>query len=65
MELGGNGTLTQVAKAIRKANEAELRASGNLFYTRQYDMRWTVNKLRHVNKMKAVEASPRGVWELV
>ena len=38
-DLGGRATIVQVAKHIWENNEAELRASGDLFYTWQYDMR--------------------------
>lgn len=65
VEIGGSGTLTEVAKVIWKNHEADLRASGDLFYTWQYDMRWAANKLRHTGRMKAVVASPRGIWQLV
>ena len=62
--LGGSGTLVEVAREIWKHREPDLRASGDLFYTWQYDMRWSANMLRRKAVMKAAEVSPYGVWEL-
>lgn len=39
-ELGGTATVTEIAKVIWHTHEADLRASGDLFFTWQYDMRW-------------------------
>lgn len=61
---GGRATLVEVAKHIWKSHERDLRSSGDLFYTWQYDMRWAANGLRRRNIMKAAEVSPNGVWEL-
>lgn len=63
-ELGGTGRLVDVAKAIWKNHEAELRASGDLFFTWQYDMRWAATRLRRAGVIRDAEDSPNGVWEL-
>ncbi|MBY4676191.1 hypothetical protein [Marinobacterium arenosum] len=63
-ELGGRGRLIDVAKTIWKNHEAELRSSGDLFFTWQYDMRWAANRLRHSGIMRPADVSPTGVWEL-
>ena len=63
-ELGGRGTIVGVAKIIWREHEPELRKSGDLFFTWQYDMRWAANKLRRSGDIKPVENSPRGIWEL-
>ncbi len=63
--LGGRGTPAGVAKEIWTARESDLRASGDLFYTWQYDIRWAANRLRRASRMKSVEDSPRGIWELL
>lgn len=63
-ELGGSAPLVDVAKTIWKKRESDLRASGDLFYTWQYDMRWAANRLRRAKKMKSAEVSPVGLWEL-
>jgi len=61
---GGGARLVDVAKYIWEYHESELRASGDLFYKWQYDMRWAANQLRRTGKMKAADVSPTGVWEL-
>jgi hypothetical protein len=63
--LGGNGTIVQVSKYVWDHHEKELKDSGNLFYTWQYDLRWAANRLRRKKKIRPAEDSPRGVWELV
>jgi hypothetical protein len=60
----GRGTIVDVCRHIWKHHEAELRAAGDLFFTWQYDVRWAANELRSTGKMKPVDLSPRGVWEL-
>ncbi|MBY6199711.1 hypothetical protein [Vibrio hangzhouensis] len=65
IHLGGSGSIVDVAKVLWKEHEPELRASGDMFYTWQYDMRWAATKLREQNKIKSAEESPRGVWLLV
>jgi hypothetical protein len=62
--LGGRGTVAEVAKEIWNNHEEELKASGNLLYTWQYDMRWAAMQLRKRGVMKAALSSPSGVWEL-
>jgi hypothetical protein len=64
-KLEGRGTVLQVAKEIWVANEAELRASGDIFYTWQYDARWAATRPREQGKIAMADQSPRGVWELV
>ncbi len=61
---GGKGTLVEVAKYIWIHHEANLKSSGDLLYTWQYDMRWAANALRRRGIMRAAEISPKGVWEL-
>ncbi|KFB98725.1 hypothetical protein GTGU_04396 [Trabulsiella guamensis ATCC 49490] len=60
----GKATIVQVAKFIWKTYEKELKTSGDLFFTWQYDIRWAANRLRHAGRIKAVELSPKGFWEL-
>lgn len=60
----GSAKLVTIAKHIWKHHEAELRSSGDLLYTWQYDMRWAANVLRRKGVLRAVSISPRGVWEL-
>jgi hypothetical protein len=61
---GGSATIVDVAKHIWTTREAELRASGDLFFTWQYDMRWAATRLRKEGKIVMSDDSPRGLWEL-
>ena len=63
--IGGKGRVVDVCKEVWDQHETELRKSGGLFYTWQYDIRWAANRLRRKKKMKPVEISPAGLWELV
>ena len=62
--LGGRGKIPQICEKIWEAHETDLRSSGDLFYTWQYDVRWAANQLRQNKVMKANETSPKGLWEL-
>lgn len=44
--IGRPASVAEVAAEIWNANEHDLRASGELFYTWQYDMRWAAQKLQ-------------------
>ncbi len=61
---GGSAALLDVAKRIWSVHASDLEASGDLFYTWQYDMRWAANQLRRKSLMKSAEISPPGIWEL-
>jgi hypothetical protein len=61
---GGSATLLEVAADLWAEHEHELRASGDLFLTWQYDMRWAATALRTDGRLRAAADSPRGVWEL-
>jgi hypothetical protein len=62
--LGGKGYPKDVAKYIWEHYEAELKRSGNILYTWQYDVRWAAQKLRHSGKLKAVFGRKDLPWEL-
>lgn len=64
IKLGGSGTILEVCKTFWADNESELRNSGNLFYTWQYDIRWAATTLRKSGIMKDASISDYGVWEL-
>jgi hypothetical protein len=64
LELGGRASLVQLTRRIWKNHEEDLRASGDLFFTWQYDLRWAANKLRRSFVMKEAGDSPKGIWEL-
>lgn len=63
--LGGSAHLIDVAKWVWANHADELRRSGNLFYTWQYDLRWAATELRKDGRMTPADVSPRGVWQLV
>ena len=62
--LGGKGRIVDVAKYIWKYYEEDLKASGDMFYTWQYDMRWAATKLRGSKKILPAEKSQKGEWKL-
>jgi len=61
---GGSETLVKVAKHVWNNHEKEIRRSGNMLFTWQYDMRWAATVLRKAKKLKSADVSPRGIWEL-
>lgn len=62
--LGGSGTVVDVAKVVWQRHEADLRSSGDLFFTWQYDMRWAAQELRNSGQAKPAKTVPRGLWVL-
>lgn len=63
-ELGGEATIVGICKYVWERYADELRDSGDLFYTWQYDIRWAATELRKEGLMKAAACSPSGVWQL-
>lgn len=59
----GKSTLLQVSQYVWDNYEHELRKSGKIFYTWQYDLRWAANELRKKGVMKNSEDN--NYWELV
>lgn len=64
-DIGGSTNIVDICKYIWSKYEKDLKASGDLFYTWQYDIRWAATRLRKDGKMKNAEFSPKGVWEVV
>ncbi len=50
-DAGSPLSVVEVAKFIWEHHEAELRESGDLFYTWQYSMRWAAQELRKEGKL--------------
>ena len=48
---GGEGTIVEVATFIWENYKDELEASGEIFYTWQYDMRWARHRLSEKGKL--------------
>lgn len=62
--LGGKAWPSEVAKYIWDSYEFELRRSGNLLYTWQYDVRWAALTLRKTGVLKPVFGRRDLPWEL-
>lgn len=61
---GGSASIVQAAEHIWQHYENDLRSSGDLFYTWQYDMRWACTRLRERKLVQPAEISKRGEWKL-
>lgn len=60
----GSASIVQVCKHVWENHENELRRSGDLFFTWQYDIRWAATQLRNEGIMHATNVSPKRKWEL-
>lgn len=60
--LGGRGSVLDVSKVVWGRHEDDLRSSGDLFYTWQYDLRWAAQKLRNTGILEKVDGDRSGVW---
>ena len=61
---GGRASIVSVAEHIWTHHEKDLRSSGDLFFTWQYDMRWACTRLRESGVVQPKEVSKRGEWRL-
>ena len=61
LAIGKNATRVQVAKHIWSNHVTELRESGDLFFTWQYDMRWAAERLRRSGEIPENAVTPQGV----
>ncbi len=62
-ELRRPAAVVDVCKVVWRRHEMGLRASGDLFYTWQYDIRWAAQKLRDAGKLKAAD-NKNVPWQL-
>lgn len=62
--MGGRGHVLEVTKRVWARHESDLRASGDLFFTWQYDLRWAATKLRRAGRMTDEKGSRAKPWEL-
>lgn len=62
---GGSGWPREVSKYVWDNHEGELKASGDLLYTWQYDIRWAAQQLRNDGVLKPVNGRRDLPWELV
>lgn len=63
--MNGKANLLEICKYVWQHHEDDLKESGDLFYTWQYDIRWAATNLREKGKLKPAKESPRGNWELL
>jgi hypothetical protein len=63
-EAGGSCRPIDVAKHVWQHHEDDLRGSGDLFYTWQYDLRWAAQKLRNAGKLRPKNGQRTGTWDL-
>jgi hypothetical protein len=63
-ELGGQGSVVDVCEVVWRRHEPDLRRSGDLFYTWQYDIRWAAQNLRDAGLLASMKDSRRGPWRL-
>jgi hypothetical protein len=62
-ELGGQGSVVDVCEVVWRRHEPELRRSGDLFDTWQYDIRWAAQNLRDAGLLESMKPR-RGPWRL-
>jgi hypothetical protein len=62
--LGGKGWPKDVAKHIWDNHEGDLKKSGSLLYTWQYDVRWAAQSLRDTGILKPVHGRRDLPWEI-
>ncbi len=61
-QLGGRGTIADVAKNIWMNHETDLKAAGDHFYSWQYDMRWAAQQLRKKGKIDFRKSGKLNEW---
>lgn len=60
----GEATVLVVSKRVWEAHAQDLQASGDLFFTWQYDIRWAAQKLRDAGVLEPKHGARRGTWRL-
>ena len=63
--LGGKATTINIFKEFYKLYENDLKNSGDLFYTWNYDIRWAATELRKTKRMKLASDTSKGIWEII
>lgn len=64
-QLGGTAGVVEVSRQVWQNHESDLRESGDLFYTWQYDLRWAATKLRKAGQLQpSTGRRIRAEWEL-
>jgi hypothetical protein len=63
-DLGAAARIVEICRNIWEHHEDELRRSGDLFFTWQYEMRWAGQQLRDKGVLRSVHGSKSQRWEL-
>jgi hypothetical protein len=63
-QLGGRGTIIEIARRVWDRHEPDIRAAGDLLYEWQYELRWPGDILRRDGTLRPTDDGQRGVWEL-
>ena len=63
-EAGGEGSIVEICRYVWNRHETQLRGSGDLFFTWQYDIRWVAHELREKGELRPASESPKGIWQL-
>ena len=58
------GPKRQFGGTVWRDHEPDLRASGDLFFTWQYDIRWAAQRLRDQRVFVPNAGAPQGFWQL-
>jgi hypothetical protein len=62
--LGGTASIPRICEQVWRKHEYDLHASGDLFFTWQYDIRWAAQRLRDQHVLVPNAQAPRGLWKL-
>jgi hypothetical protein len=62
--MGSSATVVEVCEQVWRSHEQDLRASGDLFFTWQYDIRWAAQTLRHRGTLRSVQGRRNQPWKL-
>jgi hypothetical protein len=65
IEMGGKAKLIDIFKAFYSKYESQLKKSGDLYYTWNYEIRWAATKLRKENRMVNAKEQKKGIWEII
>ena len=58
----GPSSVVDVSRWVWDKHEQDLRESGSLFYTWQYDLRWAAQVLRNEGRLAPVGRGRSAVW---
>jgi hypothetical protein len=61
---GGRARIVEICTHIWEHHESDLRKSGDLFYTWQYDVRWAGQKLRDDGTLMPANGNRSAPWVL-